>query len=70
MSIKLSVLKRSIRPRSKSLTRGWVTRRILAAFACLSPREAIAFHADRDFRVPIRRLQTDVSEPAADHIHL
>ncbi len=30
MSIKLSVLKRSIRPRSRSLTRGCVTRRILA----------------------------------------
>lgn len=28
------------------------------------------FHPDRDFRVPIRRLQADVSEPTADHIHL
>lgn len=43
MSIRLSVLKRSIRPRNTSLTRGCVTRRILAAFACVSPREAIAF---------------------------
>ena len=28
------------------------------------------FHAHRDFRVSIRGLQADVSEPAADHIHL
>src|SRR5436190_22263378 len=27
------------------------------------------FHAHRDFLVPIRGLQADVSEPAADHIH-
>jgi len=36
MSIKLSVLKRSMRPRSRSLTRGCVTRRILAALAWVS----------------------------------
>src|SRR5436309_8431079 len=34
MSIRVSVLKRSIRPRSRSLTRGWVTPRILAACIC------------------------------------
>lgn len=43
MSIRLSVLKRSIRPRSAPLTRGCATCRILAAAACVSPREASAF---------------------------
>ena len=37
MSIRASVLNRSIRPRRRSLTLGCVTRRIFAASACLSP---------------------------------
>src|SRR5712691_3086629 len=43
MSISVSMLKRSIRPRIKSLTRGWVTPRSSAASACFNPRAAIAF---------------------------
>lgn len=35
MSMSASVLNRSIRPRTRSLTRGWVTRRIFASSACL-----------------------------------
>ena len=51
MSIKLSVLKRSIRPRKRSFTRGCVTRRILAALACVSPREASASGAESTGRL-------------------
>ncbi len=43
MSMRASVLKRSIRPRRRSLTRGWDTRIILAASRCLRRREAISF---------------------------
>jgi hypothetical protein len=43
MSIRASVLNRSMRPRSRSLTRGWVTRRIFAAAFCLRRRDAIIF---------------------------
>src|SRR5438093_6585301 len=35
--------KRSIRPRIRSLTRGWVTPRSSAASACFNPRAAIVF---------------------------
>jgi hypothetical protein len=42
-SMSASVLNRSIRPRSKSLTRGCVTPRTLAADFCLSPREVMSF---------------------------
>ena len=47
-----------------------------AGVPCVSRGERLTlfhgrlFHAHRDFRVPIRGLQADVSEPAADHIHL
>jgi hypothetical protein len=43
MSISASVLNKSIRPRSRSLTRGCVMRRILATSACLRPRDIISF---------------------------
>src|SRR5712691_2986022 len=43
MSINVSMLKRSIRPRIKSLTRGWVTPRSFAASACFNPRAVITF---------------------------
>src|SRR3989449_4339844 len=43
MSIKVSMLKRSIRPRMRSLTRGWVTPRSSAASPCFRRRAAIAF---------------------------
>ena len=43
MSISASVLKRSIRPRRRSLTRGWVTPSILAAVLCLRPRDSMSF---------------------------
>ena len=43
MSISASVLNKSIRPLKRSLTRGWVTRRILAASACLRPRDSSVF---------------------------
>ena len=42
MSIKASVLNKSIRPRRTSLTRGCVTRSIFAASACSSRLDAIA----------------------------
>ena len=38
-----SVLNRSIRPRSNSLTRGWVMRRVLANSACVSLLDSISF---------------------------
>src|SRR2546422_4520747 len=53
MSIKVSMLKRSIRPRMRSLTRGWVTPRSLAASPCFSSRAAIAF-----WRLSIRSERT------------
>src|SRR6266542_240746 len=43
MSISVSMLKRSIRPRIKSLTRGWVTPRSSAASTCFNPRAVITF---------------------------
>jgi len=43
MSIRVSVLKRSIRPLKRSLTRGCVTRRTLAAWGCLRPRSLSTF---------------------------
>jgi hypothetical protein len=43
MSINVSVLNRSIRPRRRSLTRGCVTFSAFAASACFIPLEAIAF---------------------------
>jgi len=43
MSISVSVLKRPMRPRSRSLTRGWDTRRTLAASRCFSRRAVISF---------------------------
>src|SRR3990172_6830442 len=43
MSMRVSMLKRSMRPRIRSLTRGWVTPRSWAASPCFSPRAAIAF---------------------------
>src|SRR5574341_212597 len=43
MSMSVSMLKRSIRPRIKSLTRGWVTPRRSAASACFKPRARITF---------------------------
>src|SRR3989304_7200765 len=43
MSISVSMLKRSIRPRIKSLTRGCVTPRSSAASACFNPRAVITF---------------------------
>src|SRR5437870_10780162 len=55
MSINVSMLKRSIRPRIKSLTRGCVTPRSLAASACFNPRAVITFcrftiNSDRTLR--------------------
>src|SRR5574341_222568 len=41
MSISVSMLKRSIRPRIRSLTRGCVTPRSSAAWACFNPRAVI-----------------------------
>src|SRR5262245_29133872 len=43
MSIKASVLNKSMRPRRRSLTRGWDTRRISAASRCLSRRAVMSF---------------------------
>lgn len=43
MSMSASVLNRSMRPRRRSLTRGCVTPRILAASACFNARRATAF---------------------------
>ena len=42
MSINVSVLNRSIRPRKRSLTRGWLTCRIPAASACVKPRAVMS----------------------------
>src|SRR3990172_7399897 len=55
MSIRASVLNRSILPRRRSLTRGCVTRRIFAASACLRPLDVISLwswiiKSDRTFR--------------------
>jgi hypothetical protein len=41
MSMSISALNRSMRPRIRSLTRGWVTPRSSAADACFSPRVVI-----------------------------
>ena len=43
MSIRASVLNKSMRPRRRSLTLGCETRRTLAAGFCLSPRDAMIF---------------------------
>ncbi len=43
MSMRVSMLKRSIRPRTRSLMRGWVTPRRSATFAWVMRREAMAF---------------------------
>ena len=43
ISISASVLNKSIRPRSRSLMRGCVTRNTFAASACLSLLDVIAF---------------------------
>jgi len=43
MSMSASVLKRSIRPRRRSLTRGWDTRKTFAASLCLRRRDAMSF---------------------------
>jgi len=43
MSISASVLNKSIRPRGRSLTRGWVTPIILAAILYLRRRDAMSF---------------------------
>src|SRR5262245_29047239 len=43
MSMSVSMLKRSRRPRITSLTRGWATPRSLAVSACVSPRATITF---------------------------
>src|SRR3972149_3747971 len=43
MSMSVSMLKRSIRPRIRSLTRGCVTPRSSAASACFNPRAVITF---------------------------
>src|SRR3990170_4176456 len=57
MSIRVSMLKRSIRPRIRSLTRGWVTPRSLAVSPCFRPRAVIAFwrfsiRSERTLRCP------------------
>src|SRR3989442_1872932 len=43
MSMSVSMLKRSMRPRIRSLIRGWVTPRSSAASACFNPRAVITF---------------------------
>ncbi len=58
MSMSASVLKRSILPRRRSLIRGWETRRILAASACLKPRELMSFWSWMSKSARIKRCST------------
>jgi hypothetical protein len=36
----------------------------------LAQSQSVLFHAHGDFRVPVRRLETHVSDPSTNHVHL